>query len=134
MTAGGIDKKALVLLTGGPRAFRYKGGDNLVKTAEALVDEVLEQLPLEGPLTKDDVKVWWQWHVQIVNILEELGYYYRGESWKNQGWSTLLVLKVVLDGVPLVVFYTERDPTACMRGALRNLAAGTVAWRDDKFA
>lgn len=105
-----------------------------MKTQEALVDEVLEKLPLEGPLTKEDVKIWWRWNVHLVNVLEAAGYYYRGESWKYQGWATLLVLKVVLDGVPLVAFYTERTPTACMRVALKNLDAGTVGWTNDKFA
>jgi len=106
----------------------------MVKTAEMLVDDELAKLEEEGPLPREDVKTWWRWIVHIVNILEAMGLHYRGESIKNQGWATLLVLKVARDGVPLVVFCTERDTTACMRRVLRELDAGTIQFREDKYA
>lgn len=105
-----------------------------MKTAEQLVDGVLAKIPEEGPLPREDVKTWWRWIVHLVNILEAMGYHYRGESLKDQGWATLLVLKVAKDGVPLVAFITERDTTSCMRRVLRELDAGGCSWREDKYA
>jgi len=105
-----------------------------VATTEELVDLQIAKLDEEGYPSRDDVKVWWRWCEHLVNILEGLGYFYRGESWKYQGWSTLLVLKVARDGVPLVVFYTERNTTACMRGLLKQLDEGSAQFRKDQFA
>lgn len=97
------------------------------------VETTLETLPLEGPLTKKEVSVWARWHLLLVNLLEAVGYFYRGESFKAQGWSTLLVLKAAREGTPLVVFVTERTPTDCMRVCLKMIEEGRVPWREDRF-
>lgn len=104
------------------------------KTYPELVCEILEQIPEEGPLARDDVRVWHEFHYYNVNLLEQRGLAWRGESFKNQGWSCLLVVKVARGRIPLVAFITGEDTTGCMRIFLRQLAEGTVEWRDDKFA
>ena len=70
----------------------------------------------------------------ILNFLEHHGLGYRGQSIKYQGWSTLLVLKVVKDDLPYVGFFTERTTTRCMGLAVRKIGEGTVNWQKDKFA
>jgi hypothetical protein len=98
------------------------------------VEQELAKLPDDGPITQKEVRVWAKWHTQLVNLLESIGYYYRGESFKDQGWSTLLVLKVAREGTPLVAFVTERTPTDCMRVCLDLIEGGRVGWREDRFS
>jgi hypothetical protein len=103
------------------------------KTFPQELDKVIATLPTEGPLTRDEVRTWAYWMLLLVNLLDAEGLYYRGESFKSQGWATLLVVKVARDGIPLVAFVTERTPTACMGVFLRQLEERRVEWRDDRF-
>lgn len=98
-----------------------------------LVEDVLESIPEEGPLQREQVRIWARWELHLVNQLEQRGFYYRGESVKDQGWSTLLVVKVAHEGTPLVVFVTERTPTDCRRAFLRMMDEGRLEFREDKF-
>lgn len=100
---------------------------------ESVLEE-LERLPESGPVTREDVIVWARWHMMLVNCFEEVGWVYRGESFKDQGWATLLVVKGAHEGTPLVAFVTERTPTDCMKVFLRQMDEGRVEWREDKFA
>ena len=99
-----------------------------------LVQEVLENLPEEGPLSREEVEVWARWHLLLVNCFEQRDWIYRGESFKDQGWAMLLVVKGAHEGTPLVAFVTEKTPTDCMRVFLRMMDEGRVEWREDKFA
>ena len=103
------------------------------KTYPQLVQEILETLPEKGPLDRDDVRVWHQYHTYLVNLLEQRGYAWRGESFKNQGWAVLLVVKAAREHVPVVAFITGADTTGCMRIFLRQLEEGLVEWRQDQY-
>jgi len=105
-----------------------------VKTTLALLEEALEILPLVGPAARSDVWTLLRFHDYKVNILEEVGLSWRGESFKNKGRTVLLVMRVLRGGTPLVAFVTERDTIGCMAVFLRKLEEGTLNWVPDKFA
>lgn len=104
------------------------------ETYPEAVFRIAGTLPAEGPLTKGDVEIWAKWHLLLDQILKPYGLTYRGESFKDQGWSTLLVVKLARDVTPLVVFVTERGATGCMRVFLRQLEENRLELREDKFA
>lgn len=70
----------------------------------------------------------------LVDFLATRKVTYRGHNIKNQGWCYLLIVKVAIEGIPLVVFISERDPTVCMRIFIRQFEEDRVEWREDKFA
>jgi len=104
------------------------------ETYPEVVEKVLQCVPVDGPLPREHVRIWWRWHDMLVNLLQASGVFYRGESIKNQGWATLLVVKGAVDGTPVVAFVTERTPTDCMRVFLRQVDERRVEWKEDKFA
>lgn len=95
--------------------------------------EVLNTCDEEGPLPRKDLEVWAWWFTRLVNVFEDQGWFYRGASIKYQGWSTLLVVKAARQGIPYVVFITERTTTDCMRVFRRLWSENRVEWREDKF-
>lgn len=97
------------------------------------IEKELEKLDEVGPLSREDVRTWFLFHEYSVNLLADEGLVIRGTSFKDRGWSHLLVVKVAREGIPLVGFFTERSPTTCMRAFLKMLRDGRVEWREDKF-
>lgn len=104
------------------------------KTFQESIADELSKLPEEGPLPRENVRIWFEFVEYLANLYERLGLVRRGESFKNQGWAELLVAKVARDGVPLVAFITAQTTTDCMRVFLRQLDENMVQWREDKFA
>ena len=104
-----------------------------METFWASVLRELEGIPEDGPVTRAEVETWSWWSHRLVNVLEEAGWFYRGESVKYQGWSTLLVVKGAKDGTPYVVFITERTTTDCMRVFRKQFEENRVNWVPDKF-
>ncbi|MCK4627335.1 MAG: hypothetical protein KAV00_18630 [Phycisphaerae bacterium] len=100
----------------------------------ASVLDVTKEIPEEGPLARAEVEVWARWHLQLVNDLETAGGTYRGTSIRYNEWSTSIVVKAVIEGIPQVVFVTERDTTGCMRVFFRQLDEGLLKWQVDKYA
>ena len=104
------------------------------KTYWDTVEEMAARLDEDGPMPRADVLTLWKWDQMKVNLLDDKGLTWRGESFKNQGWSVLMVLKVAQGTTPLVVFITEKDTTGCVRVLLRMLEEGLLELREDKFA
>lgn len=98
------------------------------------VQNVTKELPDDGPIPRQELLDLWKWDQLKVNLLEEVGLAWRGESYKNQGWAVLMVLKVARGNTPYVVFITERTTTACVQVVLRMLGEGLLPLREDKFA
>ena len=98
------------------------------------VESFITRLPTDGPVEPQDVSTWFYFLEYLVNLLESQGLFLRGYSFKSQGWSWLLVVKVVWRETPQVAFTTERNPTGCMRVFLRKLGDETVNWQVDRFA
>ena len=97
------------------------------------VERVTKDWPNDGPIPREEVLSLWRWDNMKVNLLEGLGLTWRGESFKDQGWSVLMVLKVAKGMTPLVIFITERTTTGCMRVLLRQIDQGALELREDKF-
>jgi len=106
----------------------------VTSTYTELVTEAAQVLQEDGPLPREEVLTMWLYESQIVNLLEAKGMHYRGESVKDQGWATLTVLKVAREGIPYVVFVTERNRIGCMRVLLRQIEEERLELREDKFA
>jgi len=104
------------------------------KSALDFLWDALGALPDEGPATRAEVWTLYRFSEYKVNFLEAEGLAWRGESFKNNGWSVLLVMKVTRDKIPLVAFVTERSTRGCMRVFLRKLLDHTLNWVPDKFA
>jgi len=108
--------------------------EETTKTALDYLWNALEVLDPDGPVTRSDVWTLYRFAEYKVNFLERDGLTWRGESFKNNGWSVLLVVKVSEGKTPLVAFVTERSATACMRVFLRKLEEHTINWVPDKYA
>lgn len=104
------------------------------KSALDLLWECLDALPETGPCTRAEVWTLYRFSEYLVNFLERERLQWRGTSFKNNGWSVLMVMKVARDKVPLVAFITERSTRGCMRVFLRRLNEHAVNWVPDKFA
>jgi hypothetical protein len=96
--------------------------------------KLIEQMFESEPGLAEDLLVEHLFCTYIVNLLEDAGFEWRGQSLRDQGWCVLLVMKVTRSGVPLVAFVSERNTTGCMRVFLRKLEEGAVNWQKDKFA
>ena len=96
--------------------------------------EVAKDWPLDGPVPKEELLTIWKWDYLKVNLLEQQGLAWRGESYKNQGWAVLMVLKVAKGSTPYVVFITEQNTRACMGRAIKMCEEGTLDLREDKYA
>lgn len=105
----------------------------VITAPELAAQRIREGLGADSPLG-EDLQTEHMFSTYIVNLLEDRGLHWRGQSVKNQGWSVLLVVKVARDSLPLVGFFTERTTTHCMRLFLKKLAEGTINWQKDKFA
>ncbi|MCK4626720.1 MAG: hypothetical protein KAV00_15510 [Phycisphaerae bacterium] len=68
------------------------------------------------------------------DLLSKFGCEYKGHNVASLGWCYRLIIKVVMDGIPLVAFINEGTPTRCMRVFVRKLEEGRVTWQKDKYA
>lgn len=96
--------------------------------------EWLAEALAERPTEAKDAATHMEFEGWLINLLEDKGLAWRGHSFKNQGWATLLVMKVAREGVPQVGFFTEQTTTGCVRVFLRKLAEGSIPWKRDQFA
>lgn len=57
----------------------------------------------------------------------------RAFSFRQSNGNTLMTIKVVEAGVPLVGFITSHTPTGCVARYWEMFEADRVAWRKDKY-
>ena len=108
-----------------------------VPTNNKHLDELGEQLsilPEDAILGRDDVLILYKFTMYLVNLCEDQGVTFRGESFKYGVPMCLLVVKVTIDDRGYVCFINALSRLNCYKIFLSRLEDGTVEWREDKFA
>jgi len=72
-------------------------------------------------------------HNVLMCVTDQNGWTIDGCSLSPRGLNTLLVVKAIHDGIPLVAFCTEKFPIGCIRTFCRMYLEGRVKWHQDKF-
>lgn len=83
--------------------------------------------------TKDELVALYMYKKYLVNLLDDEGLEYRGESVKYGVPMVLLVVKVTRDGAGLVTFVSALNIISCYKTFIARLISDTVEWREDQF-
>lgn len=70
----------------------------------------------------------------LVNLMEDAGYQFRGESFKYGVPLCLLVVKGVVENAPMVCFINALSRLNAYKIFLQRLEEGTLEWRRDQYA
>lgn len=84
-------------------------------------------------VSQEDLWAMAMFNLYLVNLASEDGWEYYGHSFKNSAPLAILVVKATMDGLPVVVFTSGRDPMGCIRIFIRKLEQGLLEWSADKF-
>jgi len=71
---------------------------------------------------------------QLVNFLAKQEYQLVRQSFTWKDDEVLMVVKVVKDDTPYVVFVSRQSPISCMRTFVRKMRDGSVSFYPDKYA
>jgi hypothetical protein len=71
---------------------------------------------------------------QMVNFLRKAGWTLCRQSFTWRDDEVLMVLKVLVDDTPYVVFVSRQSPIHCVRTFVRKMNEGSVPLYPDKFA
>lgn len=96
-------------------------------------EQALEQWQDERVLSREDIRVWFRFHMYLVNLSEADGWTYDGHSLRMGEPMCLLVVRATFDGVAHVAFSSGRTPTGSMRAFLRKMEEGWLEWQVDRF-
>lgn len=84
-------------------------------------------------ISRNDLEALAMYHMYIVNLGDDQGWLYDGESYKPGRVMGRLVVKSWVQEEPFVCFISGRTYVNCVRIFLRRLAEGTAEWVPDKY-
>lgn len=100
----------------------------------ARFDEALEGWTDSRFVSAAEIRTLAMFIVYLVNLAEEDGWVYLGHSWKESEHLGCLVVKAVVDDLPVVVFTNAQTPISGMRIFLRKMEGDFLEWVPDKYA
>lgn len=83
--------------------------------------------------TVRELQALYMYEKYLVNLLDEVGVSYRGQSVKYDIPVCLLVLKGTREGENIVAFVNGLSIIECKQICVRKLLDGALEWRVDKF-
>jgi hypothetical protein len=96
-------------------------------------DEALQVWTDERFVSRAEIRALAMFSKYLVNLAEDDGWEYCGQSFKRGVPMCTLVVKAYMDEVPVVVFTSARTHTGCVVTFLRKLEQGLLEWREDKY-
>jgi len=93
----------------------------------------LEEWTDERMVSRDELWALTMFSLYLVNLAEDDGWEYCGHSFKNALPLSILVVKAMMDDLPVVVFTSGRTTMACIRIFIRKLEQGLLEWTRDKY-
>lgn len=83
-----------------------------------------------GPTDLESMLLFW---LYMPNVLSQNGLQYRGAIFRQKEQQTLLTVKVVESGTPLVVFITSNNSTGCMVRFWNLFEDDKLSWVRDRY-
>lgn len=96
------------------------------------ISDVVEQLTAQDQLEMAALGCLIDW--ELVKFLDRVGWSLVRQSFTWKDDEVLLVLKVMVDELPYVVFVTRSSPIHCMRTFVRKMKEGSITLYPDKYA
>jgi len=73
------------------------------------------------------------WGHYVQDVLSQFGMGYQGAVFRQRPGSTVLTIKVVEGGVPLVAFITAASTLGCIEQMFDLLWSNRLKWQKDKY-
>lgn len=73
------------------------------------------------------------WGHYVQEVLSQFGLGYQGSVFRQRSGSSVMTIKVVESGVPLVAFITSHTTMGCIEQMFSLLWADRLKWQKDKY-
>lgn len=97
------------------------------------VEAALEQWQDNRLISREDIRVWYEFNNYLVNLAEADGWTYDGQSFTKKEPMSTLVVRGTHGNIPHVAFTSGRTATECMRSFLRKMREGWLEWSVDRY-